>query len=137
MNGASGTFTASTPAAVKFYNMPGDPGQSVLLLITSGNPDRTIPIRTMETKQATYVTLACTDRVSLNDWRGKTRLQINETSDRTLEVSEIETDEMLRAISYFVRNLATSSDRSETQGRILADMLASLTAALKTEETAV
>jgi len=91
----------------------------------------------METKQATYVTLACTDRVSLNDWRGRTRLQINETADRTLEVSEIETDEMLRAISYFVRNLATSSDRSETQGRILADMLASLTAALKTEEPAV
>lgn len=90
----------------------------------------------MDTKQATYVTLACTDRVSLNDWRGKTRLQINETADQTLEVSEIETDEMLRAISYFVRNLATSSDRSETQGRILADMLASLTAALKTEEPA-
>lgn len=88
----------------------------------------------METKQATYVTLACTDRVSINDWRGKTRLQFNETADRTLEVSEVDTDELLRAVSYFVRNLATSSDRTETQSRILADVLASLTAALKTEE---
>ena len=88
----------------------------------------------METKQATYVTLACTDRVSINDWRGKARLQFNETNDRTLEVSEVDTDELLRAVSYFVRNLATSPDRTETQSRILADMLASLTAALKTEE---
>lgn len=90
----------------------------------------------METKQATYVTLASTDRVSINDWRGKTRLQFNETNDRTLEVSDVDTDELLRAVSYFVRNLATSSDRTETQSRILADMLASLTTALKPQETA-
>jgi hypothetical protein len=90
----------------------------------------------METKQATYVTLACTDRVSLNDWRGKTRIQINETADRTLEVSDVDTDELLRAVSYFVRNLATSSDRSETQARILADILSSLTAALNPQENA-
>lgn len=90
----------------------------------------------METKQATYVTLACTDRVSINDWRGKTRLQFNETSDRTLEVSEVDTEELLRAVSYFVRNLAISSDRTETQSRILNDMFASLTTALKPQETA-
>ena len=78
--------------------------------------------------------MSATEHVSLNEWRGFVRLQINETRDLTLEVSNIETDEMLRAVSYFVRNLATSSDRTETQSRILADMLASLTTALKTEE---
>lgn len=89
----------------------------------------------METKQATYVTLSATEHVSLNEWRGFVRLQINETRDLTLEVSNIETDEMLRAVSYFVRNLATSSDRTDTQTRILSDMLASLTAALQPAKT--
>lgn len=90
----------------------------------------------MDTKQQTFVTLACTERVSLNEWRGKTRLQINETHDRILEVSEVDTEEMLRAVSYYVRNLATSTDRTEISSRILSDMLASLTEALKAKESA-
>jgi hypothetical protein len=90
----------------------------------------------MQTKQETFVTLACTDRVSLNEWRGKTCLQISETSDRVLEVSEIDTEELLRAVSYFIRNLATSTDRTEIASRILSNMLDSLTEALKTKECA-
>lgn len=90
----------------------------------------------METKQATYVTLAATDRVSLYNWRGKTRIQIDETKTTQLEVSDVDTDEMLRAVAYFVRNIVGDSDRTETQTRILTDIMSSLQDTLKTKEAA-
>lgn len=90
----------------------------------------------METKQATYVTLAATDRVSFYNWRGKTRIQIDETKTTQLEVSDVDTDEVLRAVAYFVRNIAGDQERTETQTRILTDIATSLQDALKTAEPA-
>jgi hypothetical protein len=88
----------------------------------------------METKQATYVTLAATDRVSFYSWRGKTRIQIDETKTVQLEINDVDTDEILRAVAYFVRNVAGDSDRTETQTRILTDIVTSLQDVLKVKE---
>ena len=88
----------------------------------------------METKQATYVTLAATDRVSFYNWRGKTRVQIDETKTVQLEINDVDTDEILRAVAYFVRNVAGDSDRTETQTRILTDIVTSLQDALNVKE---
>jgi len=87
----------------------------------------------METKQATFVALKVTDRVSLHDWRGLTRLEITETQGVTLEVSDIDTDEMLRGINYFLRNVA-HSELTETRKRILNDIATNLTESLKNKE---
>jgi len=88
----------------------------------------------METKHGTYINLKVTDRVSLHDWRGLTRLDITETQGVTLEVSDIDTDEMLRGISYFLRNVA-HNDLTETRQRILNDIATNLTESLKNKET--
>ena len=88
----------------------------------------------MDTKQATYVTLAATDRVSFYNWRGNTRIEIYETKAAQLEISDVNTDEILRAVAYFVRNVAGDSDRTETQTRILTDIVTSLQDALKVKE---
>ena len=88
----------------------------------------------METKQATYVSLKVTDRVSLHDWRNLTRLEITETQGVTLEVSDIDTDELLRGINYFLRNVA-HNDLTETRQRILSDIATNLTESLKNKET--
>lgn len=90
----------------------------------------------METKQATYVTLAVTDRVSFYNWKGKTRVQFDETKTAQLEVSDVDTDEILRAVAYFVRNIAGDSDRTETQTRILNDIMSSLQDKLNVKEAA-
>ena len=87
----------------------------------------------METKHGTYINLKVTDRVSLHDWRGLTRLDITETQGVTLEVSDIDTDEMLRGISYFLRNVA-NNDLTETRQRILNDIATNLTTSLKNKE---
>lgn len=80
----------------------------------------------METSQATYVKFSVTDNVSIYTWRGKSRLQINETKQTMLEISDVDTDELLRGVSYFIRNLAGDSERTETQTRILTDTLNNL-----------
>lgn len=80
----------------------------------------------MKTSQATYVQLSVTDSVGVYNWRGKTRLQINETQQNMVEISDIDTDELLRGVSYFVRNIAGDSERTETQTRILSDILNNL-----------
>ena len=87
----------------------------------------------METKQATYVALKVTDRVSLHDWRDLTRLEITETQGVTVEVSDIDTDELLRGINYFLRNVA-HNDLTETRQRILNDIATNLTESLKKKE---
>ena len=86
----------------------------------------------MQTKQETSVALVATDRVSMFDWRGKTRVQFNETPDTVLEVSNVDSEELLLAISYYVRNLAKESDNTERQQRILNDILSDLKDNLKT-----
>ena len=88
----------------------------------------------MQTKQETSVSLAVTDRVSMYDWKGVTRVQFNETNDTVLEVSNVDTGEMLLAISYYVGGLAKESGKNERTDRILRDMLTSLQESLQTTE---
>jgi hypothetical protein len=85
----------------------------------------------METKQHTYVELAATCDASFHNWRGKTRIQLKETRETMLEVSEVDTTELLRGVSYFIRSLCQDSDRNETDTRILKDMLTVMETNLK------
>jgi len=88
----------------------------------------------METAQSTHITLKVTDRVSLHEWRNLTRLDITETQGTTLEINDIDTDELLRGISFFLRNVA-HNDLTETRQRILNDIATNLTESLKNKET--
>lgn len=90
----------------------------------------------METKINTSIEISTTDRVSLNTWRGLTRLEVHETRQQTLEVAGIDTAELLCAMSYWIRTIATAADRSERETRLLADILATLTDSLATKEPA-
>lgn len=90
----------------------------------------------METKQATYVTLAATDNVSIFSWRGKSTINLKESQLTSVEVSEIDTTELLRAVSLFVRNRCTDTDKNETDTRILRELLKSMEASLKDIEVA-
>lgn len=90
----------------------------------------------MQTKQETSVALVATDRVSMFDWRGQTRVQFNETPDTMLEVSNVDSGELLLAISYYVRSLAKESDITERQQRILNDILTDLKENLKVKAEA-
>ena len=90
----------------------------------------------MQTKTQTNVELIATDRVSLFNWNGTTRVQYNETSDDVLEVTNVDTEELLLAVSYFVRNLATDSGNTERTIRILNDIARDLTTSLKAKEEA-
>ena len=85
----------------------------------------------METKQATYVTLAATDNVSIYNWKGQTRIQINETKESHVEIAEIDTTELLRGVSYFLRNVADNADDDDTVNRILTDIMKTLETKLK------
>ena len=89
----------------------------------------------METKLNSYITLSATDRVSIYNWRGNCRLEIVENKQQALEISDVNTDELLRGVSYFVRNLANDSVMTETQRRILEDIRNTLVSALRVEET--
>jgi len=91
---------------------------------------------TMQTKTETSVELIATDRVSLFNWNGTTRVQFNETSNDVLEVTNVDTEELLLAVSYFVRNLAKDSDNTERTIRILNDIAKDLKESLKTKEEA-
>jgi len=88
----------------------------------------------MDTKIHTSIEISATDRVSLNTWRGLTRLEVHETRQQTLEVGGIDTTELLCAISYWIRTIATATDRSERETRLLADIRATLTDTLATKE---
>ena len=90
----------------------------------------------MEAKLNTSIEISTTDRVSLNTWRGLTRLEVHETRQQTLEVAGIDTAELLCAVSYWIRTVATATDRSERETRLLADILATLTDTLATKEPA-
>lgn len=90
----------------------------------------------MQTKTQTNVELIATDRVSLFNWNGTTRVQFNETNNDVLEVTNVDTEELLLAVSYFVRNLATDSGNTERTVRILNDIARDLTTSLKAKEEA-
>jgi len=88
----------------------------------------------MDTKIHTSVEISTTDQVSLNTWRGLTRLEVHETRQQTLEVAGIDTAELLYAVSYWIRTIAIATDRSERETRLLTDILATLTNTLATKE---
>lgn len=85
----------------------------------------------METKQHTFIELAATCDAGFYNWKGKTRLQIKETRETFVEINEIDTTELLRGVSYFIRSLCQDSDRNETDTRILQDMLKVMETSLK------
>jgi len=88
----------------------------------------------MNLKTETSVSLIATDRVSLFNWKGFTRVQFNETSDSTLEVANVDSEELLLAVSYFVRDLAKDAERSDRQTRLLHDIMHSLQESLKVKK---
>jgi len=89
----------------------------------------------METTQAICISVLATDHVSLFDWRGTTRIQVTEARGSTAELSNVDTDELLRSFKYLVGRLVGESDRSDTQTRILQEIAKEL-ADLKPVETA-
>lgn len=76
----------------------------------------------MKTVQSTTVDLATTDRVSLNNWKGSTRLEIVETLNTSIEISGIDTEELVLAIGYLLRNLVQDTERGATITRRLGDI---------------
>ena len=90
----------------------------------------------MNTKINTSIEVATTDRVSLNTWRGLTRMEVRETEQQTLEVGGIDTAELLCAVGYWIRTIATAADRSERETRLLNDVLETLAENLSTKGAA-
>lgn len=90
----------------------------------------------MDTKINTSIEIATTDRVSLNTWRGLTRMEVRETEQQTLEVGGIDTAELLCAVTYWIRTIATAADRSERETRLLNDVLETLAENLSAKEAA-
>jgi len=76
----------------------------------------------MKVTNTQSIDLAVTDRVSLNNWKGSTRLEIVETVNTSIEISGIDTEELLLAISYLLRNLIADTERSATVTRRLGDV---------------
>ena len=85
----------------------------------------------MRTTQTNTVTLAATNSVSFYEWKGLTRLSICEQADQTIEINDVDSLELLRAMNYYLQRCYNECDRNETTTRILADIaktLAPLTA---------
>ena len=89
----------------------------------------------MKTTQTVNVSVNSTYKVSMYDWREKTRFEVYENEKDSVEIQDIDTDEMLTAVSYFVRNLARRDDLSDLQSRILHDIKNDLNDALKSKES--
>lgn len=82
----------------------------------------------MKVTHTQSVDLAVTERVSLNNWKGSTRLEIVETVNTSIEISGIDTEELLLAIGYLLRNLVADTERSATITRRLGDVTNDLVA---------
>ena len=76
----------------------------------------------MKTTHTQTTELAVTDRVSLHTWKGLTRLEIVETPNTSVEISGIDTEELVLAISYLLRNLIQDLERSSTITRRMGDI---------------
>jgi hypothetical protein len=85
----------------------------------------------MRTTQTNTVTLAATNSVAFYEWKGLTRLSICEQTDQTIEINDVDSLELLRAMNYYLQRCYNECDRNETATRILTDIaktLAPLTA---------
>lgn len=82
----------------------------------------------MKVTNTQSIDIAVTDRVSLHSWKGLTRLEIVETVNTSIEISGIDTEELLLAVSYLLRNLITDTERSATLTRRLGDITNDLVA---------
>lgn len=82
----------------------------------------------MKTTHTQTTELAVTDRVSLHTWKGLTRLEIIETANTSVEISGIDTEELILAVSYLVRNLIQDLERSSTITRRMEDITNDLVA---------
>ncbi len=82
----------------------------------------------MKVTHTQSVDIAVTERVSLNNWKGSTRLEIVETVNTSIEISGIDTEELLLAIGYLLRNVVADTERSATLTRRLGDITSDLVA---------
>jgi len=85
----------------------------------------------MRSTQTNTVTLAATNNVAMYEWKGLTRISFVEQTDQIVEINDVDTMELLRAINYYLQRCYNECDRNETATRILTDIaktLAPLTA---------
>jgi len=80
----------------------------------------------MKTTQTVNVSVNSTYRVSMYDWRDKTRFEVYENQNDSVEIQDIDTLEMLTAVSYYVANLAKRDDKTPEIVRRLTDIQNSL-----------
>lgn len=76
----------------------------------------------MKTTQTVNVSVNSTYRVSMYDWRDKTRFEVYENQNDSVEIQDIDTLEMLTAVSYYVANLAKRDDKTPEIVRRLTDI---------------
>ena len=85
----------------------------------------------MKTTQTVNVSLNSTHRVSILEWSNKARFEVYESVTDSVEIQDIDTDELLQAVYYFLRNLSLRDDKSADQTRRLNDIKDELVSALK------
>jgi hypothetical protein len=90
----------------------------------------------MRTTQTNTVTLVATNNVSLYEWKGLTRISICEQTDQTVEISDINTAELMRGISYYLSRSLNECDRDETITRILTEIAKNLAPLAAPKESA-
>jgi len=89
----------------------------------------------MQTTQSVNVSVNSTDRVVLHEWRNKMRFEVYENETDSVEIQNIDTDEMLAAVLYFIRDVARRDDLSDAQSRRLHDIKNDLNDALKSKDS--
>jgi len=90
----------------------------------------------MRTTQTNTVTLAATNSVAMYEWKGLTRISFVEQTDQTVEINDVDSLELLRAINYYLARSFNESDRNETTTRILTDIAKTLAPLTKPTEVA-
>ena len=66
----------------------------------------------MKNEQQHSVTLAATDRVSIYHYKDRTSVTFEETRETKLVVEQVDTEEFLRACSYFISSMSKIKDLS-------------------------
>ncbi len=89
----------------------------------------------MEATQSVCISVIATEHVSLFEWHGPTRIQVTEARGSTAELSNVDTDELLRSFKYLVGRLVRETERTDIQTRIL-DEIAKELAELKPVQAA-
>jgi len=91
----------------------------------------------MKTTQTVNVAVNSTYRVSVRDWRGKTCVEVYENETDSVEIRDIDTEEMLTTLLYYISNLAKCDDKTPGIVRRLTDIQNTLNDLLRTKESEV